>query len=284
MSIRRKESGSPRLGAAAAAATFRAGALPVHVFTDGEALASWAAATVQGYLAGVLARRERARVVLATGNSQIAFLERLARLGGVDWSRVTCFHMDEYLGLAAAHPASFRAYMRRRVARRLRPGAFHYLEGDADEPIRECERYEALLREGPIDLCCLGIGENGHLAFNDPHVADFKAARWVNIVSLDRACRQQQANEGHFPSLEAVPRYALTLTIPALCAASRMVCICPERRKARAVRAALEGPVSEACPASFLRRQPRAVLLLDTASASGLRRATRPVGRGRSGR
>ena len=132
----------------------------------------------------------------------------------------------------------------------------------------ECERYAGLLAAQPIDLCCLGIGENGHLAFNDPPVANFDDPHKVKLVKLDVASRQQQVNEGHFPNLEAVPQYAFTLTIPQLCSAKRMFCIAPEKRKAKAVKAALAGPIDTTCPASFLRRQPQATLFLDVDSAS----------------
>jgi glucosamine-6-phosphate deaminase len=176
--------------------------------------------------------------------------------------------MDEYLGLPASHPASFRRYMRERVESKLKPRAFHYIEGDALLPLDECDRYTRLLEAQPIDLCCLGIGENGHLAFNDPAVANFQDPRKVKIVQLDLVCRQQQAGEGHFPSVEDVPPYAITLTIPALCSARKMLCVAPEKRKAKAVRDALRGPVSPACPASILRQQPHATLFLDTDSAS----------------
>ena len=175
--------------------------------------------------------------------------------------------MDEYLGIAADHPASFRYYMRERVARLVQPKVFHYLEGDALLPIKECERYAQLLRAQPIDLCCLGIGENGHLAFNDPPVADFNDNRSVKIVKLDDACKRQQVGEGYFPNLESVPQYALTLTIPALCSARKMICVVPEKRKAQAVQAALHGPIGTACPASVLRRQANCLLFLDADSA-----------------
>ena len=150
----------------------------------------------------------------------------------------------------------------------MKPKAFHYVGGDADQPVAECRRYEALLRAQPMDLCCLGIGENGHLAFNDPPVASFDERDWVKIVKLDVGCRQQQVGEGHFPNLDAVPQYAITLTIPALCAAKRVLAIVPEKRKAPAVKASLRGPVSTACPGSFLRTQKHATLFLDQESAS----------------
>lgn len=242
--------------------------LKVRIYPNQNEMALDAARDVQQYLADAIQAHGSAAAILATGNSQLDFLQTLVQLGGVDWSRVTLFHMDEYLGIAADHSASFRQYMRQRVEQKLKPRAFHYLEGDALEPIKECERYTALLQAQPIDLCCLGIGENGHLAFNDPPVADFADKQLVKLVQLDVACRQQQVREGHFPNLEAVPQYAFTLTIPTLCAAKKMVCLAPETRKATAVRDALEGPKSTACPASILRDQAHATLYLDHESSS----------------
>jgi glucosamine-6-phosphate deaminase len=176
--------------------------------------------------------------------------------------------MDEYLGISDDHPASFRRFLRERVAAFVRPRAFHYIEGEALEPLKECERYTRLLREAPIDLCCLGIGENGHVAFNDPPVADFRDPLTVKLVKLDLPCRQQQVGEGYFPNVEAVPQYAFSLTVPALCAAGKLLCVVPERRKAPPVRDALQGPITTACPASFLRTQAHARLFLDADSAS----------------
>src|SRR5262249_39262566 len=161
-----------------------------------------------------LSRQGTAAVILATGNSQIQFLQALHALGGVDWARITLFHMDEYLGISADHPASFRRYLRERVENHVHPRAFHYLEGDALQPLDECARYPRLLSAQSIDLCCLGVGENGHLAFNDPPVAQFDDPHSVKLVKLDLACRQQQVGEGHFPTIAAVPQYAITLTIP----------------------------------------------------------------------
>ena len=248
--------------------TFAVDSLRVRVYSNQEQLAQEIAREITQYFTETFLAQPSASAILATGNSQIKFLEQLIHLDGIDWSRITLFHMDEYLGIAADHPASFRHYLRERVENVVGPRAFHYLEGDALLPIRECERYAQLLRAQKIDLCCLGFGENGHLAFNDPPVADFNDARSVKIVKLDDVCRQQQIGEGHFPNLEAVPQYALTLTIPALCAARKMICIAPEKRKAQAVKDALKGPISTACPASFLRKQAHAILLLDADSAS----------------
>ena len=248
--------------------SFTVDSLRVRVHATQDQLVQDAAREVRSFVQETLLAQGRATAILATGNSQIGFLDQLVRLGGVDWSKITLFHMDEYLGLPADHPASFRHYMRERVESLIRPKVFHYLEGDALLPIKECERYAQLFRAQPIDLCCLGIGENGHLAFNDPAVADFNDNRSVKIVKLDDACKRQQVGEGYFPNPESVPSYALTLTIPALCSARKMVCIVPEKRKAEAVKAALHGPISTVCPASVLRKQANCLLFLDAESAS----------------
>jgi len=248
--------------------SFVVDSLRVRVYATQDEMVQDAAREVQSYFQQVFLAQGRATAVLATGNSQIKFLEQLVRLGGVDWSKITLFHMDEYLGIPADHPASFVRYMRERVEQLVKPKVFQYLEGDSLLPVKECERYTQLLRGQAIDLCCLGIGENGHLAFNDPPVADFNDNRSVKIVKLDAACKRQQVGEGHFPDVESVPLYAFTLTIPALCSAKKMICIVPEKRKAQAVKDALLGPISTACPASFLRKQAHCLLFLDSESAS----------------
>jgi glucosamine-6-phosphate deaminase len=256
--------------------TVQIDALAVRVYRQEAEMAQDVARIAQQYLQEVLARQGSAAVILATGNSQIQFLESLIALGGVEWSRLTLFHMDEYLGIDADHKASFRRYMRERVERRVNPRQFHYLEGDTLLPLDECARYTRLLQAQPIDLCCLGIGENGHIAFNDPPVANFTDPHPVKLVKLDRACREQQVREGHFPNLESVPQYAFTLTIPVLCSAKRMLCVAPEKRKAQAVKATLLGPIHTDCPASFLRQQPHATLFLDMDSAGEMVRGIKP--------
>lgn len=248
--------------------SFVAEQLAVRIYESEAYLAKDAARQACEYLQGVLTSQGSAAVILATGNSQLQFLDALVALGGVDWSRVTLFHMDEYLGIDDRHGASFRRYLRERVEMRVKPRAFHYLEGDTLLPLAECARYASLLTAQPIDLCCLGIGENGHIAFNDPPVADFSDPHQVKLVKLDEACRLQQVGEGHFPNLAAVPQYAFTLTIPMLCSARRMLCIVPERRKAQAVRDSLNGPIATSCPGSFLRKQSHCTLFLDAPSAS----------------
>jgi glucosamine-6-phosphate deaminase len=244
------------------------GAMRVRVHRDPIALAAAAAHQVAGVLRDSIAARGVAHAMFATGNSQLAMLDRLVADPTVDWSRVVGFHMDEYVGIHAAHKASFRRYLRERISERVPVAAFHFIDGDAADLDDECERYAALLREYPLDLCCLGIGENGHLAFNDPPVADFHDPRDMKVVELDDACRRQQVGEGHFPEVSAVPTHALTVTIPALLRAATVVAVVPEARKAEPVRRALTGPVETACPASVLREHAHVTLHLDADSAS----------------
>jgi glucosamine-6-phosphate deaminase len=178
--------------------------------------------------------------------------------------------MDEYIGLDANNPASFRYYLREHLLAHINPVQFHPILGEAEESEAECRRYSALLEEAPIDLVCLGIGENGHIAFNDPPVADFADPHLVKTVELDDACRHQQVNDGCFQDFESVPRHAITLTVPALMAAREMICVVPGPRKAAAVRATIEDPISTLCPATIIRRHTRAQLHLDPDSASYL--------------
>jgi glucosamine-6-phosphate deaminase len=242
--------------------------LPVEVYPDHGSLGRAAAARAAGVLRAAIAAQGHARLIVATGNSQLGFFAALREERGIDWTRITIFHMDEYVGMRPDHPAAFRRYLREKLAEHVRPAAFHGVEGDAPSPEQECRRYEALLRAQPVDLCCLGIGENGHLAFNDPPFADFADPVWVKVVTLDEASRRQQVGEGHFASLADVPRQAITLTIPALLSARHVIGIVPERRKAEAVKAALTGPITPACPASILRNAPHAWLYLDIESFS----------------
>jgi len=208
-----------------------------------------------------------AHAMFATGNSQLAFVEALVtRTPDVPWRQVVVFHMDEYVGIGADHPAGFQRWIRERIVTPAAPRAAHYVEGIGD-PAAACARYAALLAHHPLDLCCLGIGENGHLAFNDPGVADFDDPLDVKVVELEAACRQQQVNEGHFPDVASVPSLAITVTIPALVGAAHVLAIVPEARKAQPVHAALTGPVSTRCPASVLRTMPHVTIHLEEESA-----------------
>jgi len=247
---------------------FRAEELSVRVFDDVQSLAGAAAADAADAIRVGIDGRGEANVMLATGNSQLVFLAALIEHTDVDWGRVTAFHMDEYVDLAPTHSASFQRYMREKVAALIPMKEFHYLTGDTGDAQAEADRYTALLRAHPLDLCCCGIGENGHLAFNDPPVADFDDPADVKIVALEPASRRQQVAEGHFATVDDVPTHAITVTIPALLRARRVLAIVPEARKATPVRDALRGPISTECPASYLRRQSHATLYLDAESAS----------------
>lgn len=245
-----------------------AGRLTVRVHGSSGAMAADAGELARQHLCFALKERGSASVIFACATSQVQFLASLTTRPGIDWSRITVFHMDEYLGIDASHPASFRRFLNEHLVERVHPGCVHYMEGDALEPMAAAMRYANLLQERPVDLCCLGVGENGHIAFNDPAVAQFEDPLQVKIVKLDPSSRLQQVGEGCFSKLEAVPQYALTLTIPALCAARHMLCVVPERRKAHAIGMTLCGPITPACPASFLRRQSHATLCLDADSGS----------------
>jgi glucosamine-6-phosphate deaminase len=251
--------------------TFEVGLLSVEIHDTEEDLGRAAAHFVAAELRRAVAGREEANLVLATGTSQFTFLDALKRDATIRWDRLNVFHLDEYRGISAQHPASFRRYLRERILDDVKPGQVHFLKGDAPDPEEEARRYENLLKAHPIDIACIGIGENGHIAFNDPPVADFNDSRLVKVVRLDEQCRRQQLDEGWFASLEEVPTHALTLTIPAIMSSRHVSCVVPEQRKARAVADALEGPISTTCPASVLRRHPSARLFLDRSAASLIR-------------
>jgi glucosamine-6-phosphate deaminase len=251
---------------------FVADALTVRVFDDVQSLAVAAASDAAAAIRGAVDDRGDANIMLATGNSQLVFLAALIEHTDVDWSRVTAFHMDEYVDLPSSHPASFQRYMREKVASTIAVKEFHYLAGDTGDAQAEAERYAALLRAHPLDLCVCGIGENGHLAFNDPPVADFDDPVAVKIVELDEACRRQQVADGCFATLADVPRTALTLTVPRLLAADRLIGVVPGPRKREAVRRALTDPIGTACPATALRTHPDCTLFLDADAAAGLPR------------
>jgi len=241
--------------------------LAVTVADTPDEVARIAADAFAQAVATALADAETASVVLATGNSQLSFAERVTARDDVDWGRITLFHMDEYRGMSADHPASFRLWMREHIAAKVPLRAFHGIEGDREPVPAELERYAELLRTEPPAVVVMGIGENGHLAFNDPP-ADFDTTELIHLVRLDEACRRQQVGEGHFASLDETPTEALSLTVPMLISPPAVLVVAPERRKAEAVRATLEGPVTEDVPASILRRVPQARLLLDAESAS----------------
>lgn len=242
--------------------------LKVKVFDDRASLGAAAGADVAETIRHLLRNKDRVRVVFAAAPSQSEMLAGLARATDIDWSRVTALHMDEYLGLEVGAPQSFGTFLRSNLFDAVHPGEVHLIGGQRDAE-EESRRYASLLKQAPIDIVCLGIGENGHLAFNDPPVADFEDHLLVKTVELDEASRQQQVNDGMFPSIDQVPTHAITLTLPALLSGERLFCVVPGETKRQAVRQSLRGPVTTDCPASVLRRHPRCVLYLDTASYDG---------------
>jgi glucosamine-6-phosphate deaminase len=242
--------------------------LDVEIHGNPAAMARAAADRAAHTLRAAVEERGVAHAMFATGNSQLDFVDALTTLTpDVPWSETVVFHMDEYVGIGPDHPAGFQRWIRERIVDRVHPRSAFYVDGLGDLG-RSCRRYAELLQAHPLDLCCLGIGENGHLAFNDPPVADFNDPLDVKEVTLDEACRVQQVNEGHFADLAQVPALAITVTIPALLRAATVLAVVPEHRKAEPVRAALVGPVSPACPASALRKTGGATLLLEPESAS----------------
>ena len=243
----------------------------VLIARDSEEMAVKAAALAAQALREALTARGEARIIVATGASQFGFLDALTHAPGIDWSRVTGFHLDEYAGLSVAHKASFRGYLRQRFVGALPVPlrAFHEVDGEAADPAAECARLQALVEAAPVDVACVGIGENGHLAFNDPP-ADFHAAAAYLVVELDEACRRQQVGEGWFATLEDVPAKAFSMSIPQIMKSRSIVCTVPDARKAKAVRNAAEGAVTNLCPASILQTHPACTLFLDPDSASGL--------------
>lgn len=245
--------------------------MQVQIHADAEALGIAAAADAATTLRAALSSKGAAAMVVATGASQFATLSNLVRATEIDWSRISCFHLDEYVGLSQTHPASFRKYLRDRFVSQLptSPALFEYIDGEGNCKA-ECDRLGKSLSGYSIDLALIGIGENGHLAFNDPP-ADFETIAPYLVVELDEACRRQQLGEGWFESLESVPRRAISMSIRQLLKSKRIICSVPDERKAAAVAGAIEGPVTPSCPASILQNHPQTTIYLDRAAASLLR-------------
>ena len=241
--------------------------MQIAVYGTEHEMAQAAAARAAELIEEAVARRGEATFVAATGNSQLEFLDELARNPAVDWSRTTMFHLDEYLGLPATHPASFRDYLTRHLIERVHPGRVYLIEGDAPDAEAERRRLNQLLSNHEVDVAFVGIGENGHLAFNDPP-ADFEVDDPYLVVALDEACRRQQVGEGWFASLEDVPRQAISMSIKQIMRSRAIVAVVPERRKAQAVFDCFTGAISQLHPASILRRHDRAYVFLDDESAA----------------
>lgn len=227
------------------------------------AAAEKAAASIQK----AIAQRGRCRLVLATGTSQVQFLEALTTEAGIDWPRVEGFHLDEYVGIAIAHPASFRKFLLERVIQKTGIARYHFLEGDSADLSAAIRETANQLRSAPIDLAFVGIGENGHIAFNDPP-ADFETEESYIIVQLDEPCRRQQVGEGWFADISEVPTRAISMTPRQIMKAREIVAVVPDLRKAKAVKLCLEGEIRPMAPASILRRHSNATVYLDRDSAS----------------
>ena len=245
--------------------------MDVRVFETKAEMGQAAAVEATAILRDAIARKGEAHVIAATGASQFEFLDALTAMPGIDWSKVAYFHLDEYVGLPETHPASFRRYLKERIVAHTHPAAFHFIEGDAADPAVEARRVGRLIRTCAIDVAFVGIGENGHLAFNDPP-ADFETEEPYLVVTLDDACRRQQLGEGWFAGLQDVPKQAISMSIRQILKSERILCVVPDARKARAVRACLEEEVGPERPASILRTHPHTTLFLDKASAGLLAR------------
>lgn len=240
--------------------------LPVTIGESAEEIGRLVADRFAREVSARLASSPTVSVIIATGNSQLPFVAALAD-HQLEWNRIRVFHMDEYLGMSQNHPASFRKWLRDRIVTPFQPLDFYGLDGDATPVEEELVRYTSLLNQYPPVLTVMGIGENGHLAFNDPP-ASFDTVELVHVVELDEACRRQQVGEGHFRSLDDTPTQAITLTVPALLKSDKVLVMVPDRRKAIAVKAALEGPLTPDCPASILPTVRNAELFLDPESSS----------------
>lgn len=241
----------------------------IRIHDDRESLGAAAAADIAAELRRLIAGQGSVRVVFAAAPSQREMLTALIRAPDVDWSRVTAFHMDEYLGLPATAPERFGSWLQRSLFDHLPFGAVHLIgAGDQTDPDAAVRRYEDLLASAPIDVVCLGIGVNGHIAFNDPPVADFADPHVVKAVQLDEVCRQQQVDDDCFATLSQVPTLAVTLTVPALLAAPRLFCVVPAAAKADAVRTTVFGRLGTHCPSTVLRTHPGCTMYLDRQSAA----------------
>ena len=244
--------------------------MQIHIHESTGELGQAAATKAAELIRAAIQFRGEANIILATGASQFHVLWSLAAATNIDWSRVTMFHLDEYIGIDDQHPASFRKYLMDRFVRQVpQLAAAHFIHDDAPDPEAECDRVSDLIEDQPIDVALIGIGENGHLAFNDPP-ADFEIEDPYIVVELDEACRRQQLGEGWFPDLASVPETAISMSITHILKSQHLIVSVPDERKARAVRQAVKGPLTPDCPASILRNHPSCDLHLDEGSASRL--------------
>ena len=244
-----------------------AGKLPVRIYDTRRSMGEAAAADVAACIRELLAVKQEIYMIFAAAPSQNEFLAALAATPGIEWNRIHALHMDEYVGLPADAPQGFGNFLRAAIFGQVPFASVDYI-GTESDPDETCRRYAALLQGIQVDIVCMGIGENGHIAFNDPPVADFNDPLTIKKVALDETCRLQQVHDGCFARIEEVPRYAVTLTVPTMFRARYIFCIVPAPTKANAVRATVCGPISEQCPASILRTPDHAILYTDSDSAA----------------
>jgi len=238
----------------------------IEVHETSQELAEAAAKQAAAVLKAALEHKPEAHAIVATGMSQAAFLDRLAQQPGIDWSRVVFFHLDEYVGLPSSHPASFRKYLRERVDQRVHPKAFNFINGENPDPREECRRVGNEISRREIDVAFVGIGENGHLAFNDPP-ADFDTTDPYLVVNLDEPCRRQQVGEGWFKSVDEVPKQAISMSVRQILKSHHILCVVPDERKAAAVRDCFGNGVTNMHPGSILQTHPACTVFLDKDSA-----------------
>ena len=242
--------------------------LSVQIFESRDKMGQKAAMDIKSTFAALLSKKDEINVIFAAAPSQNDVLLSLVNDKSIEWNRINAYHMDEYIGLSKDAPQGFGNFLREHIFGLVPFKSVNYIDCEAKDPEMEAERYSALLKKNPTDVVVMGIGENGHIAFNDPPVADFNGVRAVKTVKIDEICRNQQVNDGCFAKIEDVPTHALTLTVPTLVSAPYLFCIVPAPTKARAVYETLNGTIDEHCPASVLRLQDNAVLYLDSDSSS----------------
>lgn len=240
--------------------------MKVRIFETKKEMGKAAAERAAEVLEEAIKEKNEAVFVAATGASQFEFLKALTSIPSIDWSKTTMFHLDEYIDIPENHPASFRKYLKEKLINKVHPGAVYSIKGDSEDPGLECERLNKIISKKEIDVSFVGIGENGHLAFNDPP-ADFNTERAYIMVELDEACRRQQLGEGWFNSLREVPHKAISMSIKQIMKSRNIICTVPDVRKAQAVKDCLEGTISPAHPVSILRKHKKAFLFLDKDSA-----------------
>lgn len=242
--------------------------LLVKIFKDKETMANKAANEVSKQLKNIISQKKEATMVFAAAPSQNEFLYELTKKKDIDWKKVIALHLDEYIGLKDNLPQKFKTYLKENLFNKVKFREVRFIDQQGQSPEEEVEKYSKMLKKHPIDIACIGIGENGHIAFNDPHVADFADPENIKLVNLDKQCRQQQVNDGCFKTFEEVPKQAITMTIPSIMAANYIFCVVPNKNKSRAVYDCIKGKIDVSCPASVLRSHQRAILYLDKEAAT----------------